>query len=359
MKHPSRILFFTLAGVLLLTFGWFVLRPREPSYQGRTLTEWLDNLREYPFPEADMDAVNAIHHIGSNAVPTLLAFAEAPSDSSLKKSLIKWTRESPSISLPLSSQYDKHELAATGFRVLGSAGQSAVPELRRLLKNDDESVRTIAAACLGWIGPVAQSAVPDLIKEFDREKSSTNQVYVAAWALGLIGPSAQEAIPSLNSGLTNNVSCRISSQAALINLHATPIFPLVEQLKDTTNATQWYYAMMVVKECGTNALPAVPVFISALNCTNGNIQSLSLWALGWLHQKPEACIPALLPFLASKQDYLREGAINSLHRFGKDAKPAVPALLRCLTDETYAVRTLTTNALDDIDPEAAAKAGIK
>jgi HEAT repeat protein len=53
------------------------------------------------------------------------------------------------------------------------------------------------------------------------------------------------------------------------------------------------------------------------------------------------------------------GAIWSLCQFGARAKPAVPALLELLNDERESVRSDATNALIQIDPEAAAKAGIK
>lgn len=361
MKRSPRILVANLALIVLIAFLCFVLHPSEPSYQGRTLTDWLKSVYDiYSYPGANAEAVSAIHHFGSNAIPTLLNHAAAK-DSSLKKALMKWNDKNPWISLRFSSQFDKHDLGAAGFYILGPDAQSAVPELRRLLKDDDESVRGTAALCLGWIGPAAQAAVPDLIKEFEHEIcSATNQNFAAAFALGQIGPSAKAAIPALLTGLTNNSGqCQITSRAALINIHGISISPLLEELKDTARPTQCAIAMMVVRQCGTNAIAAVPWLISDLNCSNLNIQSFALASLGALHQEPERCVPAIAPFLTSKNDYLRENAIRASESFGKAAKPAVPALLRCLNDVNPAVRDFATNAVREIDPEAAAKAGIK
>jgi HEAT repeat protein len=358
MKQPPRILFFITAAILLLTFGWFVSGTREPSYQGRTLTEWL-HAAYGTYPEADSEEVRAIHHIGSNAIPTLLAYAAAAQDSPLKKCILNWRNAHPRFRLPVSSQFEKETLAETGFAVLGTDGKPAVPELVRLLRDNDSGVWTTAAWCLASIGPAAEPAVPDLIKVFERENNAGYAPLAAAYALGQIGPSAQAAIPSLKAGLTNNsLPCRIYSQAALINIHAISISPLIEQLKDTKNA-QWGATWAVVRMCGTNAVPTVPLFISWLNTTNDILQANCLSALGWLHQEPDVCIPVIVPFLNSKSDDLRQDAINALCRFGKAAKPAVPALLRCLDDIQYEVRKSATNALRDIDPEAAAKAGIK
>ena len=45
--------------------------------------------------------------------------------------------------------------------------------------------------------------------------------------------------------------------------------------------------------------------------------------------------------------------------FTTSAKSAVPALIELLTDHDAGVRNATTNALKAIDPEAAARAGVK
>ena len=48
-----------------------------------------------------------------------------------------------------------------------------------------------------------------------------------------------------------------------------------------------------------------------------------------------------------------------LERFGTNSQGAVPALVLLLSDPHADVRSAITNALKAIDPEAAAKAGVK
>jgi hypothetical protein len=48
-----------------------------------------------------------------------------------------------------------------------------------------------------------------------------------------------------------------------------------------------------------------------------------------------------------------------LGEFGKDAKPAIPAVTALLRDTNPIIRNLATNALLRIDPQAAARAGVK
>jgi HEAT repeat protein len=80
--------------------------------------------------------------------------------------------------------------------------------------------------------------------------------------------------------------------------------------------------------------------------------------LGRIHMEPEVVVPILMKTLNPTNDILST-TITVLGEFGESAKPAVPALLRYLNNTDQYIRYVTTNALKQIDPEAAAKAGVK
>jgi HEAT repeat protein len=56
---------------------------------------------------------------------------------------------------------------------------------------------------------------------------------------------------------------------------------------------------------------------------------------------------------------VRFNAVRALVQFGPKAKLAVPALVELLNDPNAGVRGSATDSLKAIDPEAAAKAGVK
>ena len=96
------------------------------------------------------------------------------------------------------------------------------------------------------------------------------------------------------------------------------------------------------------------------------MQSEAILGLGAIRQQPERVVPILIGILDKTQNLqhsviLRPYALIALREFEAEAKPAVPSLLRLLNDEreTTRLRSNAANALRAIDPEAAAKAGVK
>ena len=85
----------------------------------------------------------------------------------------------------------------------------------------------------------------------------------------------------------------------------------------------------------------------------------SLEALGEIHAEPQKVVPVLIALLNNPEGNIRLVSIRSLQAFGSDARSAVPALLNLLKDQKDLVRKAAAQALIVIDPEAAARAGLK
>jgi HEAT repeat protein len=213
----------------------------------------------------------------------------------------------------------KHDEAVD--KVIHQIGTNAVPTLFRMLEATDSPVRKFeyyvqehthyrfnfssppataqnidAAMALGALGSEDKDVIPQLIKIYDRHRSPQSQELVAV-ALGRIGPAASNAVPSI---------------------------------------------LRVV----TNSGPSVVLWNS-------------LDALGQIHAEPEKVVPVLVKFLKDPDANIRRRAIMAIQGFGPDGKSAVQALVVSLTDQDEYARTNAMRALKAIDPEAAAKAGVK
>lgn len=69
-------------------------------------------------------------------------------------------------------------------------------------------------------------------------------------------------------------------------------------------------------------------------------------------------VPVLIDALQDNDHYVRRDAARALAKFGDNAKPAVDPLVARLKDAEPSVRKAAAQSLQQIDPAAAAKAGV-
>lgn len=327
---------FILAGVVFAAFGvgvaFRVFAPREPEYQGKNLSEWLEVWRGgQPAEEArtraqvvllergtnaphwfielgqlknddsekEKQAIDAVRTVGTNGIPTLLRMLQYK-DSRLKRLLKTLLRKQSFIRIESTPSYTRPVQAINGFLLLGVVAKPAIPELGRLLHN-------------GKDGDLAN---------------------YAALALAMIGP---EALPALTNALADKDS-GVRCEAARAFTSAGPIGPLASE-----------------------AEKIVPLLIRSLKDSDANVRSGAAMSLGVIGREPDIVVPALIANLQWDQNHsVRQDAASALGAFENRAKPAVPRLLNALNDDPSSdVRSTAGHALKRIDPEAAAKAGVK
>ncbi|MDB6067251.1 MAG: repeat protein [Pedosphaera sp.] len=110
---------------------------------------------------------------------------------------------------------------------------------------------------------------------------------------------------------------------------------------------------------GPDAKMAIPSLINGLGDIDVNDRATAAWALCEIHSELQMVVPALINCLSNKSAFFRSEIAAELGGLGVDAKPAVPALVALLKDADPMVRKDAEAALKQIDPEAAAKAGVK
>jgi len=357
-----------IVGALLAGFAWLVLRPHEPVYRGKPLSFWLEAAdvsavyqHEIPASPAEL----ALRAQGTNTIPLLLKMARTPLYGFRR--MIGWmARDDGSSFLHLPPQLYKHDVAVWGFRLLRGEARPAVPELSRLLSVHDRDLQISGLECLAAIGPDAAEAVPEILNCFEREAAASRKrtnstdlmVYsAAAYALGEIGPAASNAIPKLVAE-TNE-----PAQIALLRIRGDSLDGFFQRLRDTTNQATWQRAASEIYRLGRSAEPAVPYLVTSLTSTNEAIQMQAITLLGRVHRRPDLTLPALAPLLhytnGNNCDNVRNSALCALGEFGPAARPAFDEVARLLKDRTEWIRTSATNTLRQIDPQAAARAGVK
>ncbi len=265
MGKKKRISFVVLVLSVLSFLAWEVFRGREPVYQGKTLTEWLEVYNTGGQTETNYAKTReAVEHVGTNAIPTLLRMLRK-TDSRLKMKWYEFVYWQRVFKIKVIYASWRNQEAAMGFRILGGR---------------------------------ARAAVPGLIKIYEENISPTSASY-AAEALGAIGRDAKAAVPSLLSVLNS--------------------------VKDP----------------------------------NDPRRAASVKALGEIGEEPAQVVPVLIGCLRDSNTWVQTWALGALESFGPAAKSAVPKLNELLDDSSIGTRFAARRALWKIDPEAAAKTGVK
>ncbi len=159
---------------------------REPVYQGKKLSEWLEvagksfwnkdtapvrepmHFDENASPEVK-EAVGAVRVIGTNAVPWLLKWT-ADDHQKWENWVLKTGAKLPRflhaypVALSIVRNSGRNQRAAiVGFAILGQKAAPAVPELATLVeKSKSERCRMGAVFCLGALRETARPALPCL-----------------------------------------------------------------------------------------------------------------------------------------------------------------------------------------------------
>jgi hypothetical protein len=286
VKRRRGILLAVL-GLGLVTMLVVVPWPREnePEYQGKTLSQWLATYMENG--QASPQAADAVHHIGTNALPFLVKWIAHEQPKWRDKLADKMLR----VPIPLAratvgpllgTRRVRAGVAVFGFEILREEAAPVVPALTKLMQD--------------WRFP--------------------NRGDRAVLALVYIG---KDALPALFTVMTNTEAppkfrCRVA------RCITDPMMNL-----------------------GTNAVRAVPTLLLCLE--DPGVASCVAQVLGILNLAPEEVVPALAKCLRSPEISVRVEAAKALGEFYSRASPAVPDLLVAANDNTQLVRVAAINGL--------------
>jgi HEAT repeat protein len=214
---------------------------------------------------------------------------------------------------------------------------------------------------LGGMAPRAFSYLTNLVANRPADGNSASEGCFAAYALGEMGRTAIDAIAVLEEATVNPQSyiCPAAT-AALMKIRDEPLEPLIEQLDDPAIMFSWMLNVKVVAEFESNAEPAIPNIIAAINRSKGNnTETFGSIALGRIQRRPDLCVPVLASILDYPSPSARSSAMDALLAFGADARPALPKIIEALDDLDPYVRNSATNLVKILDPSALANSVAK
>jgi len=131
-KWRKRIILFA-GGIFAIALIWALLAAREdePTYQGRTVSQWLNDIDQGRWGVWNEAPIRAI---GTNAIPACLKWISYEGGVPLRNRLAKLVdRVSPALGRRLTVDHWGRSNRVLGvFRILGPQARAAIPELTRL-----------------------------------------------------------------------------------------------------------------------------------------------------------------------------------------------------------------------------------
>lgn len=377
--------------VAIAIAAWFTFHSREPEYQGKRLSAWLEDLSHEPKPEEMGDeergsaafqariakVTEAVRAIGTNALPFLLEWSRtSPTKSPLRDKIQDLLDKQSLLNIQLPERKDQLGLAFEGLFALGPAAAPAIPELGRLLERDETSWQ--ASICLHAIGPMA---IPTLVRCLTNGTPRTRSR--ALLTLGDFGSDARQLTPLILSFTqsTNRFladpALRVVSEVSERPADFIPLF--AAHLGNTNTARGAAFALARIGP------PGLPVLLEALTNEQREIKSAVIAALrprilepdiGWATNLPGdrfssasgsfdskcnqgmigsnprretlAVVSALTKILDCNNADIRLSVVKHLEPYGADA---APGLCKALEDSSESVRQLAAAEISRLPVE--------
>jgi hypothetical protein len=193
VRRIQKVMFILL---LIVVVGFAIvkvaIRTSEPMYQAHTLSHWLE-LYSNPSSDAEeIEARNAVLAIGSNAVPYLLK--------NLRHDIPDWKKK---LTPKPGSAFRTNELlegfffgdyqvathALSGFEILGTNANSAVPELTAMLNNTNARRSQKAMGALTLIGSKGLPVLTNAFADTNRPNRIA-LIYHIGWMAEAVGTNA-------------------------------------------------------------------------------------------------------------------------------------------------------------------------
>lgn len=271
-----------------------LVRPREPLYQGKSLSEWL----ELAIPlEHRENAQEAIRQMGTNTLPFLRPMLRAH-DSRLKQKLMELAAKQSLIKFSFTPAMLLNCEAALGCQALGPVAEPAIPDLIALLGSD-------------WTG-------------------------YAGWALAGIGPvSVQPLAKALGS---TNQTIRTQAMQALARIYP-PIPAVAKVAAQNLKHSDVQIRRQAADYLGQAKLEpdiALPALIDVLGDEDRYVRRAASWSVGRFGTQARPAIPALIRMIRERDH--DEALFATLALAAIDPENMLAELTPLIEDNDVAVR---------------------
>jgi HEAT repeats len=308
----AAVLVLGIAGVI---FGVVHLAsPREPAYQGKTLSEWIAPFCRQtakgldapggPQHFEELEPVrHAVRQIGTNAIPFLIARLNHR-ESALHRVTRQLSEKQPYVALRLADPNVPKIRAIRALANLGRDGRSAIPSLKGQLS--DITLSEHAVYALSGMGAEGMRA---MMEQYTNIPALCRHQVM----LTIVSPtSIYRGEPMASSGIDENIERLVEGLSWVVQQSTSPFrLPAINRLR----------------ELRSRASSAVPTLLTVLSDPNPVARQTAIRALGEIQAQPEVVVPALTNLLNDPDLGTRMAAGFALRAFGYDVWPQAPRMI--------------------------------
>ena len=344
MSRGRKFAIMVILAVIAVGLVFFLRWSHEPKYQGRPISEWLDDWAS----GKTTDYYTAVREVGTNGLPYAVR-SLARNDSKWHNKYRQLQPKFPKFLHGLMPAPKANLKVVDGANIFFYLGSNSVPNAIALLKHPSPSVRQAAAWGLGTLrrqSAAANKAVPALIETL---KDGNQDVrFHAVLALKEMGADASNAVPGitkvLNTGLGSPTNSSFYLQAAAAMALGKIGPPAIGALPDLKTALQVSYQ-------------DPPGFQNSGASYFRGQAAVAVWRI---NSEAETALPVLLREMPGMSEHSKWDWLIALGEMGPRAKRAIPQLKsELMQDKEKWVLQYVTNALLKIDPQAAVNVGVK
>ncbi|MGA2864455.1 MAG: HEAT repeat domain-containing protein [Verrucomicrobiota bacterium] len=322
------------------------LRPRDPLFRGKPESYWIEHLSY-----SDEEQVKQWRAYGPQGVRVLteaLQGADHPAERVYRRVYPGMARVLPGGLLRVFPAPRMDLTRSTRMRVvdllsrLGNDAKPAIPAMARALRDEDSSVRQIA---ISFFTCGEDRNAP--LNQMDRRTKSK------------LLPEFIRAMQDDNWGVRNNAAVALRYYPEQGQVVAAV---LAKALKDPVPTVRQVAAESLNRVAPDRVVAAgvVLAVIGVLRHPDDQIASRAAQLLGEMRKEPSLAVPALLESVQSANSLVAATAARALGNFPEQADVIVPILRKVRDNTNSAVpRWASAVALKELDPTAAAKAGVR
>jgi HEAT repeat protein len=311
--------------IISLSASWPARADEEPSFRGKTVTEWLEVLAKDSDAGLRKKAVIALERIGP----------------------VKSSRVLPAVTGAMSDEKQDPMVREAAAAALGRIYDANKPMIQEGNLKFDAALQALAASLTGDKAPGVREAAAGSLAQLGGDARGTVE-----WLTKALKDDHQEVRAAAAEALR-----RVATEKEAVKdvVAATPALQELLEDKDNTPPVRANAALALGQIGSPGASAAVPALAAAVAEAKAPtaVRKAAATALGRFGKDGAAGSSELAAALKDKEApiELRRAAVEALDQFGVDAKPALAELKAAVEDKDVFLRVTAMHALGRLGPD--------